>query len=158
MTFIWCLIFQHNQKNIKIINIVKELQNSSRNQGLFDFCFHRLKCPERAKNSMRSLAILLSVCAAFGMANGKSKTCFKTEPNQSNFRSNLVAGCENPKVQASSYTSTDAQVLTHIPFIAEFTLACSNGASEIPLYASIKGALCKSKSIQDPDPVLSFEF
>jgi translocon-associated protein subunit delta len=53
------------------------------------------------------------------------------------------AGCDNPKVQASSYTSSDAQVLTHIPFIAEFTLTCSNGVSDIPLYASINGALGK---------------
>ena len=51
------------------------------------------------------------------------------------------AGCDNPKVQARSYTSTDAQILTHIPFIAEFTLTCSNGEASIPLYASINGAL-----------------
>ena len=55
----------------------------------------------------------------------------------------VSAGCDNPKVQASSYTSTDAQILTHIPFIAEFTLTCSNAASNIPLYASVGGALSK---------------
>ena len=31
--------------------------------------------------------------------------------------------------------------MTHIPFITEFTLTCSNGASKVPLYASINGAL-----------------
>merc|ERR1712008_480033 len=55
--------------------------------------------------------------------------------------SQVDASCENPKVQASSYTSSDSQVLTHIPFITEFTLTCSNGAASIPLYASVKGAL-----------------
>merc|ERR1712107_73887 len=59
------------------------------------------------------------------------------------------AGCDNPKVQASSYTSTDAQILTHIPFIAEFTLTCSNAASNIPLYASIGGALTAVQKTQD---------
>ena len=53
----------------------------------------------------------------------------------------IITGCDNPKVQARSYTSTDAQILTHIPFIAEFTLTCSNGEASIPLYASINGAL-----------------
>merc|ERR1712172_158649 len=45
--------------------------------------------------------------------------------------SQVDASCENPKVQASSYTSSDSQVLTHIPFITEFTLTCSNGAASI---------------------------
>merc|ERR1739844_37897 len=63
--------------------------------------------------------------------------------------SQVDASCENPKVQASSYTSSDSQVLTHIPFITEFTLSCSNGASNIPLYASVKGAL--SPVQQTPD-------
>jgi translocon-associated protein subunit delta len=49
--------------------------------------------------------------------------------------------CENPKVKATSYTPSDAQVLTHIPFIAEFSLACSNGATNVLLYANINGAL-----------------
>merc|ERR1711997_126301 len=59
------------------------------------------------------------------------------------------ASCENPKVQASSYTSSDSQVLTHIPFITEFTLTCSNGAASIPLYASVKGALIPVQQAAD---------
>merc|ERR1712223_828054 len=63
--------------------------------------------------------------------------------------SQVHATCENPKVQASSYTSSDSQVLTHIPFITEFTLSCSNGASNIPLYASVKGALVPVQQTSD---------
>ena len=61
----------------------------------------------------------------------------------------ISAICENPKVQASSYTSSDSQVLTHIPFITEFTLTCSNGAASIPLYASVKGALIPVQQAAD---------
>lgn len=61
----------------------------------------------------------------------------------------ISASCENPKVQASSYTSSDSQVLTHIPFITEFTLTCSNGAASIPLYASVKGALIPVQQAAD---------
>jgi translocon-associated protein subunit delta len=57
--------------------------------------------------------------------------------------------CENPKVKATSYTPADAQVLTHIPFIAEFSLACSNGATDVLLYANINGALLPVVRSQD---------
>merc|ERR1712018_34357 len=78
---------------------------------------------------MRSLLVIVGIAAVIGLAN---------------------AGCDNPKVQARSYTSSEAQVLTHIPFITEFTLSCSNGAdSSIPLYASINGALVPVQ--QTPD-------
>lgn len=55
----------------------------------------------------------------------------------------LAAGetCTNPKVTATSYTNSDAQVLTHIAFIAEFSLACGNGAKNVNLFADVKGAL-----------------
>jgi hypothetical protein len=43
-------------------------------------------------------------------------------------------------VQASSYTPADSQVLASIPFIAEFTLECSNGEAPA-LYADVEGAL-----------------
>ena len=52
-------------------------------------------------------------------------------------------------MKASSYTPSDAQVLTHIPFIAEFSLACSNGATEVSLYANINGALVPVIRSQD---------
>lgn len=50
------------------------------------------------------------------------------------------AGCTSPKVSASSYTPGDSQVLNAIPYIAEFSLACSNGEKPV-LYAMIEGAL-----------------
>ena len=51
------------------------------------------------------------------------------------------SSCTNPKVTATSYTASDAQVLTHVPFITEFGLACSNGASGVNLYANVDGSL-----------------
>jgi translocon-associated protein subunit delta len=51
-----------------------------------------------------------------------------------------AAVCSDPKVQASSYTPADSQVLAAIPYIAEFTLACGNGEKP-SLYADIDGAL-----------------
>ena len=52
----------------------------------------------------------------------------------------VMSTCSDPKVTASSYTPADSQVLTAIPFIAEFSLACSNGEKP-SLYADIDGAL-----------------
>jgi len=50
------------------------------------------------------------------------------------------SACTGPQLTASSYTPADSQVLTAIPFIAEFSLTCSNG--ETPsLYADIDGVL-----------------
>ena len=51
-----------------------------------------------------------------------------------------MSACTEPKVSASSYTPSDSQVLTAIPFIAEFSLACSNGVQP-SLYADIDGNL-----------------
>ena len=48
------------------------------------------------------------------------------------------AACKNPTVRSRSYTPSDAQVLTHIPFVAEFSLDCPDVTS---LYASIDGAV-----------------
>merc|ERR1719342_1427969 len=48
--------------------------------------------------------------------------------------------CTEPKVTASSYTPSDSQVLSAIPFIAEFSLACANGETPT-LFADINGAL-----------------
>merc|ERR1719319_1631905 len=54
------------------------------------------------------------------------------------FLAGASAACENPKVQASSYTSADSQVLSAIPFITEFSLGCSNDERPV-LYADIEG-------------------
>jgi len=52
----------------------------------------------------------------------------------------VVSTCTEPSVTASSYTPTDSQVLSAIPFIAEFTLTCANG-EQPALYADIEGQL-----------------
>jgi len=51
-----------------------------------------------------------------------------------------MSTCTEPKVTASSYTPSDSQVLSAIPFIAEFSLACANGETPA-LFADINGAL-----------------
>ena len=61
----------------------------------------------------------------------------------------FTAGCDNPKIQASSYTASDAQVLTHIPFITEFTLTCGGAASNMPVYADVNGALTPVQQTTD---------
>ena len=39
-----------------------------------------------------------------------------------------------------SYTASDAQVLTHIPFVAQFSLTCKGvQANDVPLYANVDG-------------------
>jgi hypothetical protein len=43
-------------------------------------------------------------------------------------------------VKADSYTPADSQVLASIPFIAEFSLECSNGEKPA-LYADVEGTL-----------------
>lgn len=48
--------------------------------------------------------------------------------------------CENPKVEASSFTSLDATVVTQVAYITEFTLKCDNGLAEnYALYAEVDG-------------------
>ena len=51
-----------------------------------------------------------------------------------------MSACSDPKITASSYTPADSQVLTAIPFIAEFSLICGNGEKPA-LYADIDGIL-----------------
>ena len=61
-----------------------------------------------------------------------------------NFLFTAVAGaetCANPKVDSKSYTPSDAQVLSHIAFLTEFSLTCSNGVSAMNLYADVDGNL-----------------
>merc|ERR1712168_1616490 len=43
--------------------------------------------------------------------------------------------CESPKTSVMSYVAADAQVLTHAPFIAQFSLTCNGKpAADLPLY------------------------
>jgi len=57
------------------------------------------------------------------------------------FATAIASSCESPKVVASSYTPTDAQALTHIPFIAEFSLTCKGvvPTGDVPIYATVEG-------------------
>ncbi|VVC87209.1 translocon-associated protein subunit delta [Leptidea sinapis] len=46
--------------------------------------------------------------------------------------------CQNPKVEAASFTSLDATIVTEIAYITEFTLKCDNPLPEnYPLYAEV---------------------
>ncbi|XP_030038704.2 translocon-associated protein subunit delta [Manduca sexta] len=48
--------------------------------------------------------------------------------------------CQNPKVEATSFTSLDATVVTQIAYITEFTLSCDNPLPEnYALYAEVDG-------------------
>lgn len=48
--------------------------------------------------------------------------------------------CKNPKVDASSFTSLDATVVTQVAYITEFTLKCDNDLAEnYALYAEVDG-------------------
>ncbi|XP_041968673.1 translocon-associated protein subunit delta [Aricia agestis] len=48
--------------------------------------------------------------------------------------------CQNPKVEAASFTSLDATVVTQIAYITEFTLQCDNPLQEnYALYAEVDG-------------------
>lgn len=48
--------------------------------------------------------------------------------------------CKNPKVDASSFTSLDATVVTQVAYITEFTLICDNAlADNYALYAEVDG-------------------
>ncbi|XP_047039409.1 translocon-associated protein subunit delta [Helicoverpa armigera] len=52
----------------------------------------------------------------------------------------LGQGCTNPQVEASSFTSLDATVVTQIAYITEFTLKCDNPLPEnYALYAEVEG-------------------
>lgn len=47
--------------------------------------------------------------------------------------------CTNPTVSVSSFTTEDGTVITNVAYVSEFTLKCSNGATEVPLYAEVNG-------------------
>jgi len=43
--------------------------------------------------------------------------------------------CDSPKTSVMSYVAADAQVLTHAPFIAQFSLTCKGKpVTDLPLY------------------------
>merc|ERR1712121_209172 len=47
--------------------------------------------------------------------------------------------CESPKTSVMSYVASDAQVLTHAPFIAQFSLTCKGKpVADLPLYYASK--------------------
>ncbi|XP_072941356.1 translocon-associated protein subunit delta [Epargyreus clarus] len=52
----------------------------------------------------------------------------------------FAESCQNPQVEAVSFTSLDATVVTHIAYITEFTLKCDNPMPEnYALYAEVEG-------------------
>ncbi|RVE48365.1 hypothetical protein evm_006926 [Chilo suppressalis] len=52
----------------------------------------------------------------------------------------FAQSCENPQVEAASFTSLDATVVTQIAYITEFTLKCSNPLpANYALYAEVDG-------------------
>ncbi|CAB3222640.1 unnamed protein product [Arctia plantaginis] len=52
----------------------------------------------------------------------------------------FAQSCTNPQVEASSFTSLDATVVTQIAYITEFTLKCDNPLPEnYALYAEVDG-------------------
>lgn len=58
------------------------------------------------------------------------------------FSASFALTCTDPTVESSSFTTQDATIVSQIAFISEFTLKCSNKASETtPLFAEVDGKL-----------------
>lgn len=52
----------------------------------------------------------------------------------------FAQSCQNPKVEASSFTSLDATIVSQIAYITEFTLKCDNPLpANYALYAEVEG-------------------
>lgn len=52
----------------------------------------------------------------------------------------LADSCQNPKAEASFFTSLDATIVSQIAYITEFTLKCDNPLPEnYALYAEVAG-------------------
>lgn len=50
--------------------------------------------------------------------------------------------CTNPQIESTSFTTQDATIVSHIAFISEFSLKCSNPeALNLPLFAEVNGRL-----------------
>ncbi|XP_037091844.1 translocon-associated protein subunit delta-like [Pollicipes pollicipes] len=45
--------------------------------------------------------------------------------------------CQSPTIEAESYTSMDATIVTNIAYIATFSLKCANGVTGISLHAAV---------------------
>lgn len=48
------------------------------------------------------------------------------------------AGCKNPTVSSTSFTTTDGTIVSQVAYITEFTLKCGDGVA-IPLFAEYAG-------------------
>lgn len=58
------------------------------------------------------------------------------------FSASLALTCTDPSVDSTSFTTLDATIVSQIAFISEFTLKCSNQASETTsLFAEFDGKL-----------------
>lgn len=58
------------------------------------------------------------------------------------FSVSLALTCTDPTVESTSFTTIDATIVSQIAFISEFTLKCSNKASETTsLFAEFDGKL-----------------
>lgn len=52
----------------------------------------------------------------------------------------FAQSCQNPKVEAASFTSLDATIVSQIAYITEFTLKCDNPLpANYALYAEVDG-------------------
>lgn len=60
----------------------------------------------------------------------------------------LAETCTGAQADVRSYTSADAQALSHVPFVAEFTLKCSNNANNVNVYANVNGAVLPAIKVQ----------
>lgn len=49
--------------------------------------------------------------------------------------------CTSPSVKATTFTTTQGQVVSQVAFISEFTLKCGNGAQNVPLFAEVDGRI-----------------
>lgn len=69
----------------------------------------------------------------------------------------LATSCQNPQVEAASFTTLDATVVTHIAYITEFTLKCDNPLPEnYALYAEVEGKSLTAARIGENKYQVSF--
>ncbi|CAG9789849.1 unnamed protein product [Diatraea saccharalis] len=62
----------------------------------------------------------------------------------------LAQSCQNPQVEAASFTSLDATIVTQIAYITEFSLKCDNPLPEnYALYAEVDGKSLTAARVGD---------